>query len=489
MPLSDVPREILLSIADQLDIKGINSLCLTNSQLYNLLNEYLYRRDITQSEGPSRSLLWAATSKELPLSSSTAQRALEAGRHLDPIPECYHDALQMAADEGHVGMVKLLLKVDGINPNFAGGLLQSPPLVIAAEMGHSGVVELLLAAANIDPNARDQYSGSPLLYACRQRHVSIVKQLLDRDDIDLNAVGLGLSETPLLIACREWRGEEVANMLLKKAGINVNVTNINGDTPLMLAAQSEKVSVVESLLARDDMDPIILNAFNNLGDHVLRSLVCQGNITIVKLLLSCPDIDVNFTAPGSHSALMLACKVGAADMVRLLLDKDDILINQQDFDGFTPLCHAASFAYLNDGYTEGHVDAIMLLLQRDDIELNLPDNSGCTPLLWACSSLYLPVVDLFLKQDGIDPNVRSSNGYTPLAYTCLRPINVRAGVSSDYRRKFVAVVQSLLSHRDIDPNPVNNGVSLLDEVMEKFTPLYGEEIESLLRHKLSEGAN
>ena len=171
------------------------------------------------------------------------------------------------------------------------------------------------------------------------------------------------------------------------------------------------------------------------------------------------------------------------------MDKDDILINQQDFDGFTPLCHAASFAYLNDGYTEGHVDAIMLLLQRDDIELNLPDNSGCTPLLWACSSLYLPVVDLFLKQDGIDPNVRSSNGYTPLAYTCLRPINVRAGVSSDYRRKFVAVVQSLLSHRDIDPNPVNNGVSLLDEVMEKFTPLYGEEIESLLRHKLSEGAN
>jgi hypothetical protein len=58
MSLSDLPREIVLDIADHLHYEGVNTLCRTNSQLYRLLNGYLYRRDLSQSEG--RSLLWAA---------------------------------------------------------------------------------------------------------------------------------------------------------------------------------------------------------------------------------------------------------------------------------------------------------------------------------------------------------------------------------------------------------------------------------------------
>jgi hypothetical protein len=99
----------------------MNALCRTNSQLYPLLNVYLYRRDLTQSEG-KRSLLWAAKRTDGLLireSTSTAQWALDAGRHLDQIPECYHLALEVAARYGHVRLVELLLKIDGINPNLA----------------------------------------------------------------------------------------------------------------------------------------------------------------------------------------------------------------------------------------------------------------------------------------------------------------------------------------------------------------------------------
>ena len=52
--------------------------------------------------------------------------------------------LARAAENGHVGVVKLLLGRDDINRNAPGPLLASgcTPLVLAAQSGHEGVVKL-----------------------------------------------------------------------------------------------------------------------------------------------------------------------------------------------------------------------------------------------------------------------------------------------------------------------------------------------------------
>ena len=95
----------------------------------------------------------------------------------DAIPDAYNIALQTAAEKGRVDLVELLLKVDGIDPNFEGGELQAAPLILAAEEGHSAIVELLLAAVNIDANVRNKhFDCTPLMYACRKGHISIVQQ-------------------------------------------------------------------------------------------------------------------------------------------------------------------------------------------------------------------------------------------------------------------------------------------------------------------------
>jgi hypothetical protein len=44
------------------------------------------------------------------------QRAVDAGQSFDPVPEIFHIALQVAAGLGHVRLVELLLKIDGIDP-------------------------------------------------------------------------------------------------------------------------------------------------------------------------------------------------------------------------------------------------------------------------------------------------------------------------------------------------------------------------------------
>ena len=48
MLLSDLPTESILDMADRLDNANINALARTNSQIYQFLNKYLYRRDVTR---------------------------------------------------------------------------------------------------------------------------------------------------------------------------------------------------------------------------------------------------------------------------------------------------------------------------------------------------------------------------------------------------------------------------------------------------------
>src|ERR1700740_3445304 len=109
MPLSDFPSELLLKIANHLDAAATNAFACTNRGLHNLLNKGLYCWDMTQTL--SRSLIWGAENGV----EGTIQWAVDAAPKFNP---WFHIALQIAAQRGHVPVVKLLLKVDGIDPNF-----------------------------------------------------------------------------------------------------------------------------------------------------------------------------------------------------------------------------------------------------------------------------------------------------------------------------------------------------------------------------------
>jgi ankyrin repeat protein len=114
--LPHLPRELLQEIAYHLDDAGLNTLCRTNRQVYDFLNLYLYRRDMTnKSDQQGRSLCWGARKGV----KATVQWAIAAGRqqqHLgSPLPECYRHALNIAVGNGNVHLVKLLLEVNGMD--------------------------------------------------------------------------------------------------------------------------------------------------------------------------------------------------------------------------------------------------------------------------------------------------------------------------------------------------------------------------------------
>ena len=439
MPLSDLPTESILDIADRLDDAGMNALARTNSQIYWFLNKYLYRRDVTRGDNvesnwgddvESRSLAWAIKNEM----EATAQWAVDAGGHLDPIPLSFYVALAEAAYQGSVSVVTVLLKINGIDPNRSSWRA-GPPLVLAAENGYSAVIELLLTMDNVDPNVRDWFNDTPLHNAIKEGHISPIRHLLARDDIDINAVG-DWGETPLLKAIRMGNMEEV----------------------------------VDSLFARDDLD---LNIVDRSGNHLLLYAAWFGlGLDKVKLILDRPNVNPDFVGAHGRSAFILACwaEHENLELIEFLVDRGININRRADVSMLTGFCRAISL---------GHSKVIKFLLDRDDMDHNLPDFRGNTPLLYAISTQNLSVVDMLLQNDRINVNARNHAGSTALAFTC---------EDSQPNDLTVDTVKFLLSHPDIDPNILdNNGVSALAKVIELRRTgdtnqyPYRERIEYLLR--------
>ena len=454
MPLSNLPVESIFDIADRLDNADINALARTNSQIYRFLNTYLYRRDVTTGY-ESDALAWAtAFGME-----STAQRAVDAGKHLDPIPVSFEIALAEAASQGVVSIVTILLKINGINPNY-DGWRSGPCLTLAADHGHSAVIELLLAMDNIDPNVRDVFNDTPLHRAIDSGHITPIRQLLARNDIDVNAVG-DRGETPLLKAIRA-SNTEIINLLLSKEGIEVNL-----HTPLLSAIRRRLMEVVDSFFARDDLD---LNIVDHRGDHLLLYAAWfRLGLDKVKLILDRTNVNPDFVGTDGHTAFIIACRTEDEniELIEFLVEQGINVNRQAGTSMLTGFCYAVLY---------GHSKVIKFLLTLDDMNPNLPDVRGNSPLVHAISRQNLSVVGMLLQNDGIFVNARNHDGCTALAYAC--------GYAQP-NHYIVDSVKLLLSHPDIDPNILdNNGVSPLSKVIELrrtgMNPEYRQMIARLL---------
>ena len=104
-----------------------------------------------------------------------------------------------------------------------------------------------------------------------------MKLLLERPDIDANADG-NYCCSPLHYAC--WYGNvDIVAELLKRPKLNINVRNMDGETPLHMA-------LVHKMLSR---------------------VTSEVRVKVIKLLVSHPEIDVNLETVKEGVLLTALC--------------------------------------------------------------------------------------------------------------------------------------------------------------------------------------
>ncbi|NXA94862.1 KANK4 protein, partial [Melanocharis versteri] len=178
----------------------------------------------------------------------------------------------------------------------------SSPEVVAAYLEALGDVQPRLLEAVV--NLPDRNGNTALHYSVSHSNFPVAKLLLDTGvcclDLQNRAGYTAVMLTPL--AAPETRQDmEVVMRLLKEGDVNLRAAQ-GGQTALMLGVSHERDDMVRALLACQ----ADVNLQDEEGTTALMVACRQGNADIVRLLLAQPGCQVTLTDKGGNSALSLA---------------------------------------------------------------------------------------------------------------------------------------------------------------------------------------
>ena len=277
-----------------------------------------------------------------------------------------YNPLHCASSKGRVEVVKFLISkgadVNNKTDDAHGGRV---PLELAAWAGPKEVAELLISRG-ADVNARSDM-GTPLGTAALHGNRDIVELLLDKG-ADIKKSG----EWSVFSYALYSGSIETIDLLISR-GIDVNMKDSYGTTPLQDAAKNGKKEVVEFLLSKG----ADINAESKESRSVLHYAVWGGSIEIMDLFIS-GGIDINIKDSHGVTPLHDAVKRKKEEIVNFLLSKD-ANVNIKDNQGNTPLHYAV----------ENRDENLTELLISQGADINSRNNDGKTPLSMAKGCEFL----------------------------------------------------------------------------------------------------
>jgi ankyrin repeat protein len=277
---------------------------------------------------------------------------------------------------------------------------------------------LTLLKNRCDPNVKDNYGHTPLLWAARNGHKAVVKQLLDTGKVDADSKDQH-GQTPLLWAARNGH-EAVVKLLLATNGVDPNSKDSNGWV-LRVVARNLPLYVIDRLFDLLLQLPLVLVLLSLLPPLLPLLLLplwlpLRPLWLLLRLLLLLPLLARKGFDPDSWAA-----KYARGAGVELLRATKGVKGIPGDDDHGTPLSWAAR---------NGHEAVAKLLIAMEGVDPNSKDSDRWAPLRLAIRNLckrvfnqllplllpLLPLLPLLLQlaTSGIDPNSKDSDRWTPL---------------------------------------------------------------------------
>lgn len=252
-------------------------------------------------------------------------------------------------------IIELIKKGARVNQRDKYG---NTPLIVLAMRGSEKSVKYLIEnKANI--NDKDILDQTVLMWSISRNFQEVVNLLISYN-VDINTQDID-GNTPLMVAT--YSGYMDIIKLLFKNKVNINHKNKHKESALIIAISENKEDIARILIEHQDIE---INIQDIEGNTPLIMAVLVGNINIAKRLLEINAL-VNLKNFKNQTALTIACQRGHANLVNLLLEYNAD-INAQDEQGYNALMIAIILNF-ND-------IAKILILSR--ASLSLEDNDGNT---------------------------------------------------------------------------------------------------------------
>eukprot|EP00912_Choanoflagellata_sp_UC4_P001364 UC4_evm1s845 len=271
-----------------------------------------------------------------------------------PLPSPF----MLAVKRGHIAVVEELCS------NFLPKLDGEAALIEACRRGHDAIT-MYLINIKCQNFISDDGRFIALFELCQAGKHELIAELREVCTLHAKKSHPELGFSLLFGACLSGRDETVR--LLIDMGLDVDVGDGEGNTPLNIASLKGHNTIIRNLLKGGAN----ISRCNSLGE----------------------------------SSLHLACKMGRADAVSILLNEKECLdmINTQTSQGWTPL---------HFGVASG-CTAVVEALMRSGANACVANNDGHTPIVIAREHQYYHVVSLmvnFMQEHSISFRLAAKNG-------------------------------------------------------------------------------
>lgn len=268
------------------------------------------------------------------------------------------------------------------------------------------------------------------------------------------------------------------------------------------AIRENNLEIVKKIAEKVD-----INRADKLDGKTALIIASKKNYeSIVKFLLSIPEINVNTLDSFHRTALMRACQSGHETIVKILLNISGMDVNAKDKLGATAFIHAIDNDFINiklffqvPGFSlkphetliwaakHGYAKVIKYLLRESLINVNYQDNAGRTGLMYAAINCHADLIKLFLEIPDIDVNIQDIHGKTALIHAIpyQRCIRVLLGANEiNINTRDQAGQNALMIVSDKKPLFSFINQNIINMIQEKLNELTNNAISAIKSHNL-----
>ncbi|XP_078365223.1 transient receptor potential cation channel subfamily A member 1-like isoform X2 [Oculina patagonica] len=309
--------------------------------------------------------------------------------------------LHMAVESGVAKVVELCLD-EGAAPNSVKSSDGSTPVHLASSYGYMDILDILMKAVAfiLDPPP-DQDGMLPIHKAAQSNHAEVISYLLRQDVDQINTTDYeGRTSVMLAAQCNCY---ETAKVLLENRA-NVDVRDSENKTVLHYAIGSS--DIVKEIL-KDVKANSLIRAKDRLGNTPLHYAACKGCVKDASIILMKYRAGATITNGAGETPLHIAARYGCTSVAKKLMDgRGKRTVNANDVYERTPLHLAAQ---------QGHDELVEFFLKKG-AKID-SDVHGQTPLHYAALQGSKRSAELILASKPESLNVTDKNQNTALHMT------------------------------------------------------------------------